>query len=194
MTGSTAGTPAHLDLRGDPPPLNRDKAPELVIGWRAVAVVALVGEGALDGPCPCRCTPLRKHAEENRSSDSSPSARTKHLVGEVVGAFEDDQPRHQPRRPRRLTGAVRVDLPERLLDKRPVQLSRQRHQRMAHADVLIPPRAQQIALVRCRALSRPHRSPSPQITSALRESRIEFWSKNPARTITFRQLTASAQN
>ena len=48
MTGSTAGTPAHLafDLRGDPPPLTRDKAPELVIGWRAVAVVALVGEGA----------------------------------------------------------------------------------------------------------------------------------------------------
>jgi hypothetical protein len=65
---------------------------------------------------------------------------------------------------------------------------------MAHADDLIQPQAQKIALIRCRAALSAASNPSRQITSALRESRIEFWAKNSACTITFRQLTASAQN
>ena len=39
-------------------------------------------------------------------------ARAQLLVGEIVGVFEDGQPRHQPRRQRRLARAVTVDFAE----------------------------------------------------------------------------------
>src|SRR5215472_19305996 len=39
------------------------------------------------------------------------------LVGKVVGVLEDRQPRHQPRRQRRLARLVGIDRPKRLLQK-----------------------------------------------------------------------------
>jgi hypothetical protein len=100
-------------------------------------------------------------------------ALAQRLVGQIVGVFEDGQPRHQSRRQRRLTGAIRIGLPERLLQEPPVHLLRQHHQRMAHVDDRIQPRAQKIALSAVAPLSRPHRIPR-QITSAPRESQIQF--------------------
>jgi hypothetical protein len=49
---------------------------------------------------------------------------------------------------------------------------------MAHVDNLIQARAQKIALSAVATLSRPHRIPPGQITSATRESQIEF-ARNP---------------
>jgi hypothetical protein len=79
-----------------------------------------------------------------------------HLVGEVVGVLEDAKPRHQARRQRRLAGAVRVDLPERLFQKAPIHRARQRHQRMLHVDDLIKPGAEQVLLAAVSPLPRPH--------------------------------------
>src|SRR5271166_3094831 len=47
-------------------------------------------------------------------------ARAKILVGEIVHVLEDRQPRHQPRRQRRVSGLVGIDRAEPLLDKAPV--------------------------------------------------------------------------
>jgi hypothetical protein len=61
------------------------------------------------------------------------------LVGKVVGVLEDRQPRHQPRRQRRLARLVGVDRPKRLLQKTPIDRPRQLHQRVFHVDDLVKP-------------------------------------------------------
>ena len=60
---------------------------------------------------------------------------------------------------RRLAGAVRVGLAERLLEERPVHLPRQLHQRMAHVDDLVQPRPEKIVLAALATLSWLHRNP-----------------------------------
>ena len=47
-------------------------------------------------------------------------ARAKILVAEIVHVLEDRQPRHQPRRQRRVSGLVGIDRAEPLLEKAPV--------------------------------------------------------------------------
>src|SRR6185295_19109667 len=68
------------------------------------------------------------------------------LVAEVVGVFENGEPRHQPRRQRRLAGAILVNLAEFLFQKSPVDRPRQLRQRMIHVDDLIEPRTKHILL------------------------------------------------
>ncbi len=84
------------------------------------------------------------------------------LVGKVVGMLEDRQPCHQPRRQRRLARLVRVDRPEPLLQKTPIDRLRQLHQRVVHIDDLVKPRAKQILLATLPPLAWSHRkSPAP---------------------------------
>src|SRR6266550_914171 len=54
------------------------------------------------------------------------------LVGKVISVLEDRQPRHQPRRQRRLARLVAVDRAERLLQKLPIDRPRQLHQLVVH--------------------------------------------------------------
>src|SRR5262245_51355482 len=84
------------------------------------------------------------------------------LVGKVVSVLEDRQPRHQPRRQRRLTRLVGVDCPEPLFQKTPVDRPRQLHQRVVHVDDLIKPRAEQVLLAGLPLLAWSHRKfPAP---------------------------------
>jgi len=85
-------------------------------------------------------------------------ALAQHLVGKVVGVLEDDQPRHQSRRQRRLAGAVGVDRSELPLQEAPVDRPRQLHQRVAHVDDRVQPRAQKIGLSRLSPFLWSHRS------------------------------------
>src|SRR5262249_34901459 len=86
------------------------------------------------------------------------------LVGKVVSVLEDRQPRHQPRRQRRLARFVGVDRPEPLLQKTPVDRPRQFHQRVAQVDDLIQPRAEQILLAAHRSLAWSHsKFPAPSV-------------------------------
>jgi hypothetical protein len=61
------------------------------------------------------------------------------LVGKVIAVLEDRQPRHQPRRQRRLAGLVAVQRPEPLFQKAPIDRPRQFRQRVVHVDNLIKP-------------------------------------------------------
>jgi hypothetical protein len=79
-------------------------------------------------------------------------ALAQRLIRQVVGVFEDDQSCHQPRGQRRLTGAVRIGLPKRLLPKRPIRLARQLHQRMSQVDDLVQSRSEQVLLARLATL------------------------------------------
>ena len=78
------------------------------------------------------------------------------LVAEVVGVFENGEPRHQPRRQRRLAGAILVNLAEFLFQKSPVDRPRQLRQRMIHVDDLIEPRTKHILLAGLSSLPWPH--------------------------------------
>src|SRR5438477_2469538 len=84
-------------------------------------------------------------------------ALAQHLVGEVVGVLEDRKPRHQPRRQWRPAGLVLVDRSEFLLEEGPVDRPRQLHQRVAHIDDRVQPRAQKVALPRLSSFLWPHR-------------------------------------
>jgi hypothetical protein len=53
---------------------------------------------------------------------------------------------------RRLTRAVHIGLPERPLQKCPIRLARQLHQRMSQVDDLVQPRPEQVLLVRLATL------------------------------------------
>ena len=106
------------------------------------------------------------------------------LVGQVVRVLEDRQPRHQPRRQRRLAGLVRIDRAEPLLQKAPVDRRGQLRQRMAQVDDLVEPGAEKIVLTAVPTLLRPHRESLP---SPLRRQRItprrptQFARSRPAR-------------
>src|SRR6516164_10327491 len=56
-----------------------------------------------------------------------------------ISVLEDRQPRHQPRRQRRLARLVAVDRAERLLQKLPIDRPRQLHQLVVHVDDLVKP-------------------------------------------------------
>src|SRR5205807_2928645 len=79
------------------------------------------------------------------------------LVGKAVSVLEDRQPRHQPRRQRRLARFVGVHRPERILQKTPIDRPPQLHQRVFHVDDLIKPRAEQILLAGLPSLAWSHR-------------------------------------
>src|SRR5258708_531926 len=84
------------------------------------------------------------------------------LVGKVISVLEDRQPRHQPRRQRRLAPLVRVDRPERLLQKTPIDRPRQLHQHVFYIDDLVKPCAEQILLTGLPSFAWSHRkSPAP---------------------------------
>lgn len=82
------------------------------------------------------------------------------LVRQVVHVLEDRQPRHQSRRQRRPPRLVLVDLAEPALEKGPVDLARQPHQRMTHVNDLVEPRPEHVSLARLASLGRLH--PRPQ--------------------------------
>jgi len=60
--------------------------------------------------------------------------------------LQDEEARDQPRRQARLAGARHAHRAEAAIEKVPVDLARQPHQRMAHVDDLIEGRAQQVFL------------------------------------------------
>ena len=64
-------------------------------------------------------------------------ALAQRLVRQVMHVLEDRQPRHQPRRQRRMAGSVRIDRAEPLFQKRPIHRSGELGQRMAHVDDLV---------------------------------------------------------
>jgi hypothetical protein len=73
-------------------------------------------------------------------------ARAQHLVAEVVHVLQNEQPSHQPRRQARLAGAGQAHRTEPVVEKLPVDLARQKHQRMLQIDDLIQRRLQQVLL------------------------------------------------
>src|SRR5262249_53037234 len=91
------------------------------------------------------------------------------LVGKVVAVLEDRQPRHQPRRQRRLAWLVAVDRTESLSQKTPVDRPCQLHQRVVHVDDLIQPCAEQILPAALPPLAWSHRKP-------LAPSARQYWS------------------
>src|SRR5438034_2189267 len=89
-------------------------------------------------------------------------AITQSLVGKVISVLEDRQPRHQPRRQRRLARLVGVYRTKLLFQKTPVDRPRQLHQGVVHVDDLVKPGAEQILLAALPPLAWPHRkSPAP---------------------------------
>jgi len=84
--------------------------------------------------------------------------------------LENREPGHQPRRQRRLTRPVRIDRPEPLLKKPPVDRRGEPRQRVAQVDDLVEPSPEQIALSALPPLLRPHRITFRLLTKA-KESR-----------------------
>ena len=84
------------------------------------------------------------------------------VVGKVVGVLENMQPRHQPRRQRRLTRTVRINRAQLLRQKLPVDPVRQNHLRVAHVENLIQAGAEHVLLARLLA--------SPRLHGALRST------------------------
>src|ERR1700680_3273965 len=103
---------------------------------------------------------------------------THDLVAEVIGVLENGEPRHQPRRQRRLAWAIAVNGTEFLFQKSPVDRPRQLHQRVVHVDDLIEPRTKQILPAALPSLPWPHRNP-PLITLSSRESRLQIRGNPP---------------
>src|SRR6185437_2415480 len=95
------------------------------------------------------------------------------FVAQVVSVLQDRKPCHQPRRQRRLAGAVLVDRAQPLFQEPPVDRPRKLHQRVLYIDDLVEPRAKQILFAGLPPLPWPHRSPPP-ISSKGRESRLEI--------------------
>jgi len=71
-------------------------------------------------------------------------ARAQILVGEIMHVLEDREPRHQPRRQRRMAGLVGIDRAEPLLEKAPVDRPAELRQRVVHVDDLVEPRLEEI--------------------------------------------------
>src|SRR5260370_14932606 len=83
------------------------------------------------------------------------------LVGKVISVLEDRQPRHQPRRQRRLARLVGVHRTKLLFQKKPVDRPRQLHQGLVHVDDLIKPLTEQILLADLPPPASPHPQPPP---------------------------------
>src|SRR5258708_20562770 len=95
-------------------------------------------------------------------------AITQSLVGKVISVLEDRQPRHQPRRQRRLARLVGVYRTKLLFQKTPVDRPRQLHQGLLHVDDLVKPGAQEILLPALPPPPRPPRtSPAPSALARL---------------------------
>ena len=84
-------------------------------------------------------------------------ARAQILVGEIMHVLEDREPRHQPRRQRRMAGLVGIDRAEPLLEKAPVDRAAELRQRVVHVDDLVEPRLEEIILPAVPPLLGPHR-------------------------------------
>ncbi len=87
-------------------------------------------------------------------------ALTQRLVGQIVAVLEDGEPRHQPRRQRRVPWLVAIGRSELLFQEAPVDRPGELHQRMLEVNDLIEPRAEQVMLAGLAPLLRPHRNPS----------------------------------
>ena len=61
-------------------------------------------------------------------------ARAQHLVRQVVHVLQDQQPGHQPGRQARLARTRRADAGKAPIEKPPIDLARQSHQRMVRID------------------------------------------------------------
>jgi len=96
-------------------------------------------------------------------------ARAQRLVRQIVHVLEDQQPGHQPRRQRRLTGPGPARRAETAIEKIPVDLLRQPRQRMTEIDDLIQGRPQQVFLAGVARLA--HRSSPKSRNPDSRESR-----------------------
>ena len=92
------------------------------------------------------------------------------LVRQVMHRLEDRQARHEPGRQRRMTGLVRMDRPEPLLEKPSVDGAGELRQRVGHVDDLVEPRPEQVVLSALPPLLRPHRIILRPLSGA-RESR-----------------------
>jgi hypothetical protein len=86
-------------------------------------------------------------------------ALAQHLIGQVIGVFEDGKPCHQSCRQRRMAGIIGVDLAEATFQEPPIHRPRQLRQRMIHVDDLIEPGAKQILLARLTPFPWPHLVP-----------------------------------
>ena len=75
-------------------------------------------------------------------------ARGQFLVREIVGVFEDREPRHQPHRQGRLARNIRINRAKARFEKRPLDGKRQKHKLMAKVDDLVEPCLEQIVLPR----------------------------------------------
>ncbi len=91
------------------------------------------------------------------------------LVRQVLGVFQDVKPRHQSRRQRRAAFAVRINRPELLFEKPPIDRMRQPHARMTDVDDLVEPRLEQIVLAALAPFLRHH----PCCLTAANQRRLE---------------------
>jgi len=73
-------------------------------------------------------------------------ARAQHFVRQIVHVLQDQQPRHQSGRQSRLSLARRAYAGKAPVEKTPIDLPRQPHQRVAEVDDLLQRRPQQILL------------------------------------------------
>ena len=109
-------------------------------------------------------------AAEEREIGVLDPAVAQGLVGEIVHVLEDRQTRHQAGRQRRLAPFIGIDRAEPLLQKAPVDGSRQFDQRMGHIEDLVEPRPEKIVLPAVSTFLRPHRE-SPNRVLCDSESR-----------------------
>ena len=95
-------------------------------------------------------------------------ARAQHLVRQVVHVLENEQARHQPRRQPGLSCSRLARRAEAPVEKAPVDLARQPHQRMAHVDDRLQRGQQQVLLTlvsRLRHASLLRKPPQNRITN-----------------------------
>src|SRR5258708_35390596 len=102
------------------------------------------------------------------------------LVGKVISVLEDRQPRHQPRRQRRLARLVGVHRTKLLFQKTPGDPPRQLHQGVGHVRDFVKPCAEQILLAALPPLAWPDcKSPAP---SARSRTNTPFHSKQASKS------------
>ena len=71
--------------------------------------------------------------------------------------LEDREPRHQPRRQRRMAGLVRIDHAEPLFEEAPIDRPAELGERVIHVDDLVEPGPEEIVLPAVSPLLGPHR-------------------------------------
>src|SRR5258708_17466069 len=81
------------------------------------------------------------------------------LVGKVIRVLEDRQPRHQPRRQRRLARLFAVHRTKLPFQKTPVDPPAQLHQALVTRDAFVKPSAYRISLAPLSPLARPLSQP-----------------------------------